>query len=134
VVRGASSPVFMFCALGHIFGGSEGVGCTFHVLRSQIHFWRYRGRRVPFLCFSLLDSFSTVSRASVPVFLFYAPIFIFSGFVGVGSSFALLNSFSTLPWVSGPVFIFCAPGLIFYVTEGVGSSFHVLRFRTRFRQ
>jgi hypothetical protein len=44
----ASSPVFMFCAPGLVFGGSEGVGCRFHVLRSLIRFRRYLGCRVPF--------------------------------------------------------------------------------------
>jgi hypothetical protein len=50
-VRSASGPVFLFCALGHFFGGTEGVGSRFHVLRSQTHFRRYRGRRVQFSCF-----------------------------------------------------------------------------------
>jgi hypothetical protein len=75
-----------------------------------------------------------VSRASVPVFLFYAPRLIFGGFVGVGSSFALMNSFSAVPWASGPVFIFCVPTLIFYGTEGVVSRFQFLRSRTCFRR
>jgi hypothetical protein len=37
----ASSPVFMFCALRPIFGGSMGVRCRFHVLRSMTRFRRY---------------------------------------------------------------------------------------------
>jgi hypothetical protein len=36
-----SGPVFMFCAPGHVFGGTEGVESLFHVLRSRTHFWRY---------------------------------------------------------------------------------------------
>jgi hypothetical protein len=32
--------IFMFCALGHVFCGTEGVGSRFHVLRSQTHFRR----------------------------------------------------------------------------------------------
>jgi hypothetical protein len=30
----ASAPVFIFCALGHVFGGTEGVGSHFNVLRA----------------------------------------------------------------------------------------------------
>jgi hypothetical protein len=53
----ASGPFFMFCAPGLVFGGTEGVGSLFHVLRSRTHFRQYRGRRVPFSCFALPDSF-----------------------------------------------------------------------------
>jgi hypothetical protein len=35
-----SGPAFMFCALGYVFGGMEGVGSRFHVLRSRTHFRR----------------------------------------------------------------------------------------------
>jgi hypothetical protein len=51
----ASGPVFMFCAPGLVFGSTEGVGSRFHILRSRTRFRRYRGRRVPFSCFALLD-------------------------------------------------------------------------------
>jgi hypothetical protein len=88
----ASGPVFMFCAPGHVFGGTEGVGSCFHVLRSRIHFRRYRERRVPFSCFALPDSFSTVPRVSVPVFLLCAPGLIFDGTEGVESCFQVLRS------------------------------------------
>jgi hypothetical protein len=47
-VSGASNLVFMFCAHGLIFGGTEDVGSLFHVLRSRTRFRRYRGCRVPF--------------------------------------------------------------------------------------
>jgi hypothetical protein len=40
-VSRASNPVFMFCALGLIFDGSEVVGSRFHVLRAQTRFQRY---------------------------------------------------------------------------------------------
>jgi hypothetical protein len=50
-----SGPVFMFCALGLIFGGTECVGFSFHVLRSRTRFRRYRGRQVPFSSFALPD-------------------------------------------------------------------------------
>jgi hypothetical protein len=43
VVPRALGPVFMFCASRLVFGGTEGVGSRFHVLRSRTHFRRYRG-------------------------------------------------------------------------------------------
>jgi hypothetical protein len=69
----ASGPVFMFCAPGLVFGGTEGVVCRLHVLHARTHFRRYRGRQVPFSCFTLPDSFSTVPRALGPVNMFCAP-------------------------------------------------------------
>jgi hypothetical protein len=48
VVPRALGPVSKFCTPEHIFGGSKGAGCIFHVLRSRTHFGRYHGRRVPF--------------------------------------------------------------------------------------
>jgi hypothetical protein len=42
----ASGPVFMFCAPGLVFGGTEGIKSLFHVLRSWTRFRRYRGCRV----------------------------------------------------------------------------------------
>jgi hypothetical protein len=90
-VARVSGPVFMFCSPGLIFGGSEGVGSRFHVLRSRTHFRRYRGRRVQFSCFALPDSFSAVPWASGPVFMFCAPGLVFGCTVGVGSSFHVLR-------------------------------------------
>jgi hypothetical protein len=155
-VTGVSGTVFMFCAPGHVFGGTEGVASRFHVLRARTRFRRYRGRLVPFSSFALSDSFSAVPSASVPVFTFCGPRLVFGGTEGVGSRFhvlrsrtsfrryrgcqdayscfALEDSFSAVPGASGPVFMFCAPGHIFGSTEGVGSCFHVLRSRTRFRR
>jgi hypothetical protein len=152
----ASGPVFMFCAPGHIFGVTQRVGSRFPVLQSLTHFQRYRGRRVPFSCFALPDSFSAVPRASGPIFMFCAPGLIFDGTEGVRSRFlvlragnhfrryrgrrflfscfALPDSFSAVPWTSGPVFIFCAPRLIFDRTKGVSFYFHVFRYRTCFRR
>jgi hypothetical protein len=69
----ASCPVFMFCAPGLNFGGTEGVGFLFHVLPSRTCFWRYRGRPIPFSCFARPDSFSAVQRASGPVFMSCVP-------------------------------------------------------------
>jgi hypothetical protein len=116
-VARASVPVFMFCAPGHVLGGSEYVRSRFHILRIQNHFRRYRGRRVPFSSFVLPDSFSAVPSASSLVFKFCAAGLIFDE-----------------PTGSGPVFMFWALGLIFDGTEGVGSRFHVLRPRTHFRR
>jgi hypothetical protein len=87
----ASGLVFMFCSPGLVFGGTEGVKSRFHVLRSRTCFRRYRGRQMPFACFALPDSFSTEPWASVPVFLFYAPVLVFSGTNGVKSHFHVLR-------------------------------------------
>jgi hypothetical protein len=72
-VPSASGSVFKFCALGLIFGGSEGVGSHFHVLRSRTHFRRCRLRRVTFSRLACPDSFSVVLMGSGPVFMFCAP-------------------------------------------------------------
>jgi hypothetical protein len=146
-VSRVSGPFFIFYAPRLVFGGSEGVRFLFHVLR-------YRGCRVPFSSFALTDSFSSVPRESVPVFMFCAHGLVLSGTEDVGSRFQILRSMthfrryrlkrgpvymSCAPGLifygneaSGPVFIFYAPVLIFYCTEGVGSRFHVLRVRTHF--
>jgi hypothetical protein len=130
-VSRASSPVYMFCAPGLVFGGTDGVGSHFHVMRARTRFRRYRGRRVPFSCFARSDSFLAVPRASGPVFIFCALELIFSGNEGVGSRFHFLlpDSFSAVPRASGPVFMFCSTGLVFDGNEGVGSRFHVFRHR-----
>jgi hypothetical protein len=153
-VRRASGPAFMFCAAKLVFGGAEGVGSRFHVMRARTHFRRYQGCRVPFSCFALRDSFSAVRRASGPVFIFCALGLVFGGSEGAGSRFhvlrarthfrryrrrplpfscfALPDSFSAVRRASGPIFMFCAPRLVFGSSEGVGSRFHVLRPHTRF--
>jgi hypothetical protein len=150
----ASAPVFMFCAPGLVFGGSECVGSRFHVLRVRTRFQQYQGSRVPFSCFARSDSFSAVPRVSGPVFMFCATGHVFSGAEFVGSRFHVLrsqtrfrqngccrvpfsfftcpDSFSVVPRVPGPVFMFCAPEGVSRGTKGVGSRFHVLRSRTRF--
>jgi hypothetical protein len=152
----ASGPVFMFCALRLIFGGTKGVVSGFHVLHAQTNFRRYRGRQVPFSYFARPDSFSAVSMASGPVFMFCAPGLVFSGTEGVDcrfhvfrarncfrryrrrrlsfSCFARSDSFSAVPRASGTVFMFCVSGLIFSGTEGVVSRFHAFRARTHFRR
>jgi hypothetical protein len=152
----ASCDIFKFCAPGLVFGGDEGVGSSFHVLRSRTLFRRFRRRRVQFSCFVLPDSFSAVPRASGHVFMLCAPELVFGGTEGVGSRFHVLrsptrfrrcgglrvpfscfarpDSFSAVPRASGHVFMFCAPGLVWGGAEVVGSCFHVLRSRTRFRR
>jgi hypothetical protein len=148
----ASDLIFMLCAPRLVFGGTEGVWSRFHVLHPRTHFRRYRGRRVPFSCFALPDSFSTVPTVSGPVFMFCAPGLIFYGTEGVVSRFHVLRSwthflhyrgrrvpfscfalpdpFLTVLTASATVFMFYAPGPIFDGTDGVGSQFHVLRSRT----
>jgi hypothetical protein len=113
----ASSPVFMFCAPGLIFDSTDGVRSHFHFLRARTRFRRYRGRRVSFSCCALPDWFSTVLRASGPIFKFCAPGLI-----------------SAVPKASGPFFMFCSPGLVFGGAEFVLSRFHVLLARTHFRR
>jgi hypothetical protein len=141
----ASSLVFMFCAPGLVFGGTEGVGSRFYVLRSRTHFRRYRGRPFPYSCFPLPDMFSAVPRASTLVFMFCTPRLIFGGSEGVGyrfhvfrsrtrfhqylglrvpfSYFACPNSFSAVPRASGPVFVFCLTRLVFGCIKGVRPLF-----------
>jgi hypothetical protein len=113
----ASGPVFMFCALGLIFDSLESVVSHFHVLSCRTRFLRCRWRRVSFSCFAFPISFSTISRASSPVFMFCAPELIFGGTVGLGSRFHVLRSRTR-----------------FRDIEGVGSIFHVLYSRTHFRR
>jgi hypothetical protein len=146
----------MFCAPGLVFGGTDGVGSRFHVFRPLNRFRRYRGRHVHFSCCTLHDSFSAVTSASGPVFMFCVPGLVFCGTEGVGyrfhfvpaltrfrrnrglrvpfSCFARLFSFSAVSRASGPFLMFCAPGLVFDGTKGMGSCFHFLRFRTSFRR
>jgi hypothetical protein len=100
-VSGASGPVFLFCAPGLFFGGTEGVRSCFHVLRSRTRFRRYRGRRVPFLRFALPDKFSAVLGASGPVFMFCAPVLLFIGTGDVGSRFLVLRSRTRFRWYRG---------------------------------
>jgi hypothetical protein len=146
----------MFCAPRLVFDGTVGVGYRFSNLRSRTRLRRYRGRRVPFSCFALPDSFSAVPGASVTVFMFCAPGLIFGGTMCVGALFHVLRSrtrfrryrgrrftfscfvlpvsFLMVSRASGPVFMFCAPGIVFGGAECVRSHFHVLRSQTRCRR
>jgi hypothetical protein len=82
----------MFCPPELIFGGTEGVGSRFHVLRTQTHFKRYRGRRVPFSCFGRHYSFLAVPSAYGPVFMVCAPGHVFGVAECVESRFHVLRS------------------------------------------
>jgi hypothetical protein len=155
-VRKVPGPIFMFCALGLIFGGNKVIGSRFHVLLSRARFRWYGGRRVSISCFALPDSFSAVPRLSGPIFMFCVSRLIFGGTEGVGSRFRVLrfrthlrrfrgrcvsfscfahpDTSSAVPRSSSLIFMFYAPGVVSCGTEGVGSRFHVLRSRTRFRR
>jgi hypothetical protein len=140
--------VFMFCAPGHTFGDTEGTGSRFYVLRFQICFRRYRGRRFLFSCFTLPNPFSDVPRSSGPVFMLCTPKPISNGNENAGSRFYVLRSrtrfqryqgrrvpfscfalptrFSAVPRAPVPIFMFCTPDTLFDGTEGAESRFHVL--------
>jgi hypothetical protein len=155
-VPSASGPVFMFCAPGIVFGSTEVVGSCFHVLCSRTSFQRCRVRRVPFSNFAHPYSFSAVTWASSPVFMFSDLRLVFGGTEGVRpcfhvlrsqthfrryrvrrvpfSCFARPDSFSAVTSASGPVIMFCAPRHFFDGTEGVRYFFHVLCARTPFRR
>jgi hypothetical protein len=126
VVPRASSPVFIFCAPGLVFDGTEGVGTRFHVLHSRTCFRRYRVRRVQFLIFAIPDSFSAVPRASGPVFIFCAPGLVSAVPRATSPVFMFCAPGFGVPRASGPVFMFCAPTLVFGGTEGAGSLFFTL--------
>jgi hypothetical protein len=116
-------PVFMFYAPDLVLGGTEGALSRFHVLRSSSGLGLYRGRRVPFSCFLLPNSFWALSREPGPIFIFCALRLILGVTVGAGSHFhvsyfTLPELFSAVPRVSDPDFMFCALGLVLGGTEG----------------
>jgi hypothetical protein len=90
----ASGPIFMFCAPVLVFGGTEGVGSRFHVLRSRTRFGRYQVRRDPFSFVAFPDSFSAVPRATGTVFLCCAPELIFDSSGSVGYRFHVLRAWN----------------------------------------
>jgi hypothetical protein len=148
-----TGPIFMVCSPGIVWGVTEGDGSCFHVLRSWTHFRRYRGRRVSFSCFTLLDSFRAIMRASSPVFMFCSPGLVIDSTDDVRSHFhvlrsrthfgqkrqrqvpflffALPDSFGAISRASSPIFMFCATGLLLGGTEGAGSGCHVLCYQNR---
>jgi hypothetical protein len=89
-VKGASGPVFLFCACATLFyevrnAAWGAMGCGRRTRRSLLS-----------VHFPLLDMFSAVPRASVPVFIFYAPEFIFDGTGGVIFPFIILRTWTRL--------------------------------------
>jgi hypothetical protein len=82
----------MFCAPRIDFDGAEGVVFRSDVLRARTLFPRYRGSRIPFSSFAGPDSFSTVPRALVSIFMFRAPELGFEGTEGVMSRFHVLRA------------------------------------------
>jgi hypothetical protein len=137
VIPWESFPVFIFCALGLVFGGNDGVGSRLHILRARNHFRRYRGHRVTFSSFAFLDSICAVPRASGPVIKFCAPGLFFNGSEGVVTRFHVLSSKTRFRRYRGrrlPFSFFCPPGLIFGDTEGVLSRLYILRARTHCRR
>jgi hypothetical protein len=88
-----------------------------------------------FSSFALADSFSSVPRASGPVFIFLWVRTNFLRYRGHSvkfSCFASPDSFSAVPMASGPVLMYCESGHVFCGTEGVLSLFHISRARTHF--
>jgi hypothetical protein len=88
----------MFCVPGIVSDGTEGVGSGFHILRSRILFRQYRGRRVPFSCFDLPDSFSAVRRVPGLNFMWCKPVLIFGGTEGIMFRFHVLRSWTHFRW------------------------------------
>jgi hypothetical protein len=131
----ASRIVFKFCATGLVSGGTEDVGSRFHVLRSRTRFWRYRGRRFPFSCSALLDTFWAVPRASGLVYMFCAPGLVSGGTEDAGSRFQFLRSRTRFVRYRGrrlPFSCFALPDTFWAFYVGVGSRFHVMCSRTLF--
>jgi hypothetical protein len=111
----APGPVFTFSAPEHFSGVTEGAESRFQVLRNLTRFGRHRGRRIPFSCFALLNSFSTVARTLGPGGIFCTPGHVFGGNESVGARFHVLLSRTVFGWY-----------------QGVRSCFQILRSRTRF--
>jgi hypothetical protein len=115
--------VFMFCALGVISRGTEGVRSRFHVLHARTHFRRYPGNPEPISYFALSDMFSAIPSASGHVFTFCAPRMV-----------SVVPRATGLVLMLGAVFMFCALRVVSRGTEAVGCLFHILRSRTLFRR
>jgi hypothetical protein len=127
----------MSCAPGLVFGGTKGVGSRFRVLRALTRFHLYQGRRIPFQCSAIPDSFSTVPRVVRSRFHILRVRTHFRRYRESPipfSCFPVSDMFSAVSRVSGPFFMFCAPELVFDGTVGIGSRFYVLRSRTSFRR
>jgi hypothetical protein len=132
-LRRASGPDFMFCDAGLVFGGTEGVGSRFHVLRARTRFWRYRGHQFSFPYFVIPGLISAVRRASGLDFTFCARGLIFGGTEGVGSHFHVLRSQKFFRRCGGRR----VPFSCFTLSDKfsvVPRASHVLRARIRCRQ
>jgi hypothetical protein len=88
----ASGLVLMFNAPVFVLGCTDGAGSRFHFLRSGTRFRLYRGRRFPFSCLAIADSFWTVPMASGPIFMFCASGLVFDVIEGVGFPFHVWRS------------------------------------------
>jgi hypothetical protein len=64
----ASGQVLMFCAFEPFFDGTESARSSFHGLRSQTYFGRYRGQRVQFSFFALPGLVLAVSEGAGSIF------------------------------------------------------------------
>jgi hypothetical protein len=132
-----SGPVFLFCALRLVFGSSGGFGSRFNVSHPRTRFRRSRGRRVPFSCFMIPDTFSAVPSASGPIFMFCAPRLVFGSTEGIRSRLHVLRSRTRFRRYQGrliPFSCFALPDSFSTITKGDGSRFSVLGPRTHFRR
>jgi hypothetical protein len=126
-IQRVSDLIFMFCASGLVFGGTEGVDSRFHVLHARTRFRRYRGRQVVFSCFTFPDMFWAVRVGSCFHVLRSRTSFRrYRGRQLLFSCFARSNSFSTVPTAPSPVFMFCVPRHVFGGAEGVGFLYHAM--------
>jgi hypothetical protein len=101
---GASCPVFMFCAPRLVFGGTEGVGSRFHILRSGLIFGGTDG----------VGSRFHILRSGL----------IFGGTEGIGSRFHVLRAQSHFRWYQGrrvPFSCFALPDLFSAVHRASGT-------------
>jgi hypothetical protein len=100
-VKRAPVLVFIFCAPILILGGIEGVGSSFHDLRSRTHFRRYRGLRVKFSCVALLLVLGGTEciGSCFHVFRFRSHFRRYQGHQFQFSCFALQDIFSAIPRV-----------------------------------
>jgi hypothetical protein len=123
----------MFCASELVFGGTKGVRSRFHVLRYRTGF----RHPVSFSYFSLPHSFSTVPRASGPVFMFCASGLVFGGAEGVGYRFDVLHAWTLFRgnrWRRVPFSCFARPDSFLAIPGASGLVLNVLRSHTHFRR
>jgi hypothetical protein len=88
----ASSPVFMFCSPGFVFGGTRGDESRFHVLRSETQFSAVPRMSAPVFMFCASELVFGDTDGTRPVLMFCAFGLIFFEAEGVGSPFLILCS------------------------------------------